>query len=221
MADVSQVTQFQLADDQELALQLLADQELALQLLADHELALQLLADQVLALQLLALQLLALHELADQLLALQELALQLLAVHALPFHVPPDQLDADAVRGAMTLLSKAWPKMSMSPVSVTPLCTRWRVPRALSSEPAPSDHMTPPMENAEVGIDAFKAVVRLSSPGPWTSLLSFKRCVAVAAKRFFSSCGVIVGRCWMTSAAAPAATAAAWEVPLPRKKRVP
>jgi hypothetical protein len=38
----------------------------------------------------------------------------------LPFHVPPDQLEADASDAAIALESNACPKMSCSPVSTTP-----------------------------------------------------------------------------------------------------
>ena len=62
---------------------------------------------------------------------------------------------------------------------------------------------------------SLSACVRSSSPRPCqTLLLSIETVEFISSS--FSCDGVIDGRCWMTSAAAPATIAVASEVPLPR-----
>ena len=107
--------QFHEADDQELPDHELPDQELPLQELPDqelpdHELPLQELPDQ---------------ELPDHELPLQELPDQELPDHELPdqelpFHIPPDQELPAAWAAAIAAAFQRMPKMSRSPVSITP-----------------------------------------------------------------------------------------------------
>ena len=54
-----------------------------------------------------------------------------------PLKVPPDQDDPVASRLAMVVVLNARPKMSFSPVRVTPLAVMWSVPRAASRVPVP------------------------------------------------------------------------------------
>ena len=58
------------------------------------------------------------------------LACQVSPDHALPDHVlafqtPPDHVDADASATASVVEISGMPKMSCSPVSVTPFCVTW------------------------------------------------------------------------------------------------
>jgi len=124
--------QFQLASDQALSAQfppsqLLDDQELPDQELPDHELP-----DHCVALQELPDQ-----ELPDQQLPDHELPDQELPDHELPFQLPPDQELAFASAVAIVELLNAFPKMSFSPLRLTPSLTRWLLPRDPSSVPVP------------------------------------------------------------------------------------
>ena len=63
--------------------------------------------------------------------------------------------------------------------------------------------------STQLGVVRVNALARLSCPLPWLVRLVPLRLVAEFMSSFLSSSGVIVGRCWSTSAAAPATTAAA------------
>jgi len=122
-----QLSPDQLEPDHELPDQLEPDQELP-----DHELPDQLEPDHELPDHELPDQLEPDHELPDHELPDQELPDQLE-----PFQVPPDQLDPFASAAASDLVLIDRPKMSCSPVRVTPLAVMWSVPRAASMVPVP------------------------------------------------------------------------------------
>ena len=110
---LSQLFELQELPDQELPLQELPAQRTELQELPDHELP-----DQELPLQ----------ELPDHELPLQELPDQ-----ELPFQEPPDHELALASAVAIVELPNVFPKMSFSPLRLTPSLTRWLLPRDPSS----------------------------------------------------------------------------------------
>jgi hypothetical protein len=100
----------------------LPDQELPDQVLADHVDPDHVEAD---------------HVLADHVLPDHELADHVEPDHVLPFQSPPDHVLADASAAASTLESTGRPKMSFSPLRMTPSRVRWSCPRELSIEPVP------------------------------------------------------------------------------------
>jgi len=112
-------------------------QELPLQLLPDHELPLQLLPDHELPLQLQSLQDFPLQDFPDQLIPDHDLPLQELPDQELPFQLPPDQELPAASAAARAVASKAWPKMSCSPIRATPSIEMWSTPREISRDPRP------------------------------------------------------------------------------------
>ncbi|GAB3868619.1 hypothetical protein GCM10027610_126160 [Dactylosporangium cerinum] len=123
-----------------------------------------------------------------------------------PFHAVPLRVSCAQTAGLNP------PKMSNSPTSCWLSCTTWLLPRADSSEPTPADVPAP---WTVVGVAAFTAAARLSSPTPPA------RGVAVLFSRALTWSGVRVGRFCRSRARPPETTAAAWELPLPRKNLSP
>jgi hypothetical protein len=140
-AELAHPAQPQDAEDQELPLHELPDQELPDQELPLQELPDQELPDQELPLQELPDQELPDQELPDQELPLHELPDQELPDHELPFQVPPDQELPFAWAAAIAAAYHGIPKMSRSPVSITPSWVRWSWPRASSREPRPVEFL--------------------------------------------------------------------------------
>jgi hypothetical protein len=68
----------------------------------------------------------------DQVVAVQLLPLKAEPDHMRPFQVPPVQAVPAARLEARGAVETASPKMSRSPLSSSPLSTRWAVPRAPS-----------------------------------------------------------------------------------------
>ena len=174
------------------------------------------LADQVLADQVLPDQLDADHELADHVLPDQELADHELADHVLPFQLLPDQLLELASACASPASSTGFPKMSWSPVRVTPSRVTWSLPRDCSSEPLPfaAAKFCPVYDHCGV---ALSIAPSLSSPAPCAWLSKLASFTAFVAKKRFTRSGDIVGYFCNTSATAPDMSAADCELPLPRK----
>src|SRR5262245_57429042 len=90
------------------------------QLLPDQLLPDQLFPDQLLPDQLFPDQLFPDQLFPDQTVPSQLLPDQPLPVQMLPFHFPPDQLLAEASSFAIAAALNGWPKMSCSPLSMTP-----------------------------------------------------------------------------------------------------
>ena len=105
---------------------------------------------------------------------------------------------------------------SFSPFRTTPLSTSLAAPRAPSNVPVP-------VESGKlclaVGTAVRAARSTLMTPSPWAWGSAAGSGLAVVISRALTWSGVRPGRCCSSSAAAPEATAAAWEVPLPRKNR--
>ena len=92
------------------------------------------------------------------------------------------------------------------------------VPRAASSEPRPVARGNVCVCSA-VGVRF--ASFRFSTPLPWATGSATGSGEAVSMSSFFTWSGVAEGCCCKISAAAPDTAAAACDVPLPRKNRVP
>ena len=154
----------------------------------------------------------------------QERPAQLVPAQERPAQLRPFQVAAGPaapVAGVSAQLrpSQAWPKMSCSPVSSAPVSgsATWPVPRAASSEPSPVE--AGKVWAAVEAVVVSTACLTSMRPAPWRrrSVLAIGSAVLVRMRLTWS--GVRVGRCCSSRAAAPETTAAAWEVPLPRKKR--
>src|SRR5438094_7045170 len=161
------------------------------------------------------------HEFAFQATVSDELPAHELPAHELPFQVPPFQLFPAASRAAMAGATNAWPKMSCSPCNGASFNTRWAVPREASSVPTPVESRKGWRDWRDVGTGADNTVSRRMASwpclGPNPAL--FLRLFACPLSRALAWSGVIDGCCWNISASAPETTAAAWELPLPRKNR--
>src|SRR3954470_297440 len=146
-----------------------------------------------------------------------------------PDQVSPDQVRPDQVRPFQLLPSRrpaaqvdalnARPRTSTSPLTTLPLTDTCTEPRASSREPTPVD--TAKVCFAPAGVGVSLALARSSSPLPCSAAVAAGIGFAVPIGSAFTSSGVIPGRCWISSSAAPETTAAACEVPLPRKRRSP
>src|SRR4051794_20948910 len=114
---------------------------------------------------------------------------------------------------------QALPMMSFSPVSAAPSSVTYWPPRAFSRVPLPV-----PLGwlcEALLGFDTVSALRRLSAPDPWAAAETPESGVAVVFSMFLSVSGPIQPCCCRSSAAAPDTTAAACDVPLPRRKLLP
>ena len=133
--------------------------------------------------------------------------------------MPPVQLEPFHAAVVQLLPSHGCPKMSVSPSSLTPSCSRICEPRAALSDPVPVDGSqvwaTPPSE----GVRCDRAARRSSVPAPSARSGAFGRRSAVSVRIAFTWSGLSHGRWSSKSAVAPETTAAACEVPLPRKNR--
>ncbi len=134
--------------------------------------------------------------------------------HEEPFHVPPFQLVSVASCVACSVLLYALPKMSFSPERVTPPSTSLAAPRAPSRLPVPVETGNSCLA-AGVGLQI--AMFTFTKPLPWACSSAAGSVVAVLVSSALTWSGVSDGRCWSSTAAAPDTTAAACDVPLPRK----
>ena len=128
--------------------------------------------------------------------------------------MPPAQLVSVASCVACSVLLYALPKMSFSPERVTPPSTSLAAPRAPSRLPVPVETGNSCLA-AGVGLQI--AVFTFTKPLPWACSSAAGSVVAVLVSSALTWSGVSDGRCWSSTAAAPDTTAAACDVPLPRK----
>ena len=136
-----------------------------------------------------------------------------------PFQLPSVHAAARSAAAACAVLSKGTPMTSRSPSSGTPSSTSRRPPRAASREPVPLDRTHFCAAPTGVAADRVRSV--LSRPRPCACGSAALSGAAPPRNSDFTWSGVRPGRCCSRSAAAPDTTAAAWLVPLPRKKRSP
>jgi hypothetical protein len=108
--------------------------------------------------------------------------------------------------------------MSCSPLRTTPWRVTWREPRAASSEPVPVESAK---DWTALRSGAWTAVEAIASPLPEAAGAPPATGAAVEVSSALIWSGVACGCSWTSRAARPDTTAAASEVPLPRKKRVP
>ena len=143
--------------------------------------------------------------------------------HVVPFQSPPDHVVPRAAIGAQIAASKGIPKMSCSPDRITPLFSRWLLPRDCSRLPTPVDPVQFCLERPLFGSEALAASDRLIAPAPSqrSSSPSTLRGVAVEVRSSLTWLGVALGYLERMSAAAPETTAAAWLVPVPLKNLAP
>src|ERR1700680_3742063 len=137
--------------------------------------------------------------------------------HDAPLKDPPSQAEALASLAASAWASMGLPKMSCSPDKALPLAsTACSDPRDASRLPVPFevDHVC-----AAAGVGAFSTAARFSSPLPLRSVGPYIEWVCPTSSALTWS-GVSPGRWLSRSAAAPETTAAACDVPLPRKNRL-
>jgi hypothetical protein len=138
--------------------------------------------------------------------------------HVLPFQTPSDQLVYAASAAAIATESNGLPKMSCSPVSVTPSAVRWSLPRAASRLPEPVAAACRWLLNGGGVAGAMRPSE--SSPLPAAhddQLAEFDGRIAFCWMKLFTSSGVIHGCFCRTRATAPEVMAAASLVPEPRK----
>ncbi len=86
--------------------------------------------------------------------------------HVVPFQSPPDHVVPRAASEAHVAVSKGIPKMSCSPDRITPLFSRWLLPRDCSRLPAPVDPVQFCLEPPLSGSEALAASDRWRVPAP-------------------------------------------------------
>src|SRR3954469_7511200 len=199
----------QVIPDQVIPLQVMPDQVIPLQVMPDH-----VIPDQVIPDQVIPRQVMPDHVIPDQVIPDQVIPLQVMPDHVIPFQLVP--VRAPAVHLAA---SHRLPRTSCSPVTVLPFTSTCTDPRESSREPRPVD--TVHFWTAFAGVPATRAAARSIVPLPWAVASAFGSFRAVPVSRAFTWSGVRSGRCESSSAAAPEMTAAACDVPEPRKNRSP
>src|SRR3954469_12363813 len=190
------------------------DQDIPDQLMPDHDIPLQLMPDQDIPLQLMPD-----HDIPDQLMPDQDIPLQLMPDHDIPLQLMPDQFVPFRRPEARARTSTPRPRTSTSPLTRRPPTETCTDPRESSREPIPVE--TAKVCFAPTGVAVSLAFARLIRPLPCWAAVAPGIGEAVPVSSALISSGVAVGRCWISSAAAPETTAAACEVPLPRKSRSP
>jgi hypothetical protein len=140
---------------------------------------------------------------------------QPLPVHTEPFQVPSDHAAPTADNRAQRRPSHGWPMMSVSPVSSTPSSATCSPPRAASSDPEPLavGHVWGRLGCAGAVVAARTSII----PPPASRADAPASGVADFRKIAFTMSGVRLGRASSRRATAPAVTAVACDVPVPRK----
>src|SRR3954470_5008240 len=174
------------------------------------------------------------HVMPDQVMPDHVMPDQVMPDHVMPDQVMPDHVGEDQVmpdhvmpfqlvwflRPAATVAAlNALPRTSTSPRTSRPATFTCTEPRESSREPTPVETANDCF--AATGVAVFLAFARASRPAPCCAVVARGTAVADPVRRALTWSGVSSGRCESSSAAAPETTAAACEVPLPRKSRSP